>query len=234
MDRAPRATSVPGTDEPVLARYGTDDPDAPLVVLLHGRGSDEQDVVGLAPYLPDGASYVAVRAPIAEGHGYAWFANKGIGRPVATSLAATTSWFTRWLDGEAPAGRPVLLVGYSGGATFAGGLVLHDPTRYAGLATLCATLPVDAGLPLTPGRLQGLPVMVVQGQDDAVIPRELQQQTWEYLHQDSGAALTAHRRPGGHGLTGADVASVATWLATVLDTVSAAASTTVPGADRPA
>ncbi|WP_299040349.1 alpha/beta hydrolase [uncultured Pseudokineococcus sp.] len=210
---------------PVLARYGTDDTAAPLVVLLHGRGSDEQDIIGLAPHLPAGPAYVAVRAPIAEGHGWAWFANQGIGRPVASSLAATTSWFGRWLDQEAPPGRPVLLVGYSGGATFAGGLVLDQPARYAGLATVCATLPVDAGLPLTPGRLQGLPVLVVQGQDDVVIPPELQQQTWEYLHQHSGAALTAHRRPGGHGLTATDVALVAGWITTVL--------TAAPYVDRP-
>lgn len=205
-------------DGPVLARYGTGGTTAPLVVLLHGRGSHEQDIIGLAPHLPAGPAYVAVRAPIAEGSGWAWFANRGIGRPVAASLADTTAWFTRWLDQEAPVGRPVLLVGYSGGATFAGGLALNQPSRYAGLASICATLPIDAGLPLTPGRLRDLPVLVVQGHDDVVIPPTLQQQTWDYLREQSGAALTAHRRPGGHGLTGTDVAAVAEWITTVLDT----------------
>jgi pimeloyl-ACP methyl ester carboxylesterase len=115
-----------------------------------------------------------VRAPIGEGGGYAWFANRGIGRPVAESLAGSIAWFRTWLDRLAPAGRPVVLVGFSGGATFAGGVVLADPARFAGLATLYATLPFDAGVPTTPRRLAGVPVLVTQGDADAVIPVELQ------------------------------------------------------------
>jgi phospholipase/carboxylesterase len=91
-----------------------------------------------------GPAYVAVRAPIAEGAGYAWFANRGIGRPVAASLAETTTWFRGWLDEVAPGGRPVVLVGFSGGAAFAGGLLLQEPQRFAGAAVLHGTLPFDA------------------------------------------------------------------------------------------
>ena len=91
--------------DPVVARHGADDPSAPLVVLLHGRGSNEQEILSLAPHLPSGVEYAAVRAPIAEGGGYAWFANRGIGRPVAESLDATMRWFRSWLDAVAPAGR---------------------------------------------------------------------------------------------------------------------------------
>src|SRR6478735_9426625 len=116
--------------EPVVLWRGVDDPAAPVVVLLHGRGSNEADIIGLADHLPAGAVYAAVRAPIAEGGGYAWFANRGIGRPVAESLADTMLWFRERLDVAAPAERPVVLVGFSGGAAFAGGLVLADPQRF--------------------------------------------------------------------------------------------------------
>lgn len=95
-----------GFGEPVVARAGSADPAAPLVVLLHGRGSSEADIIGLADALPSGPAYAAVRAPIAEGGGYAWFANRGIGRPVAESLRATMDWFRAWLDAETPSGRP--------------------------------------------------------------------------------------------------------------------------------
>ena len=57
-------------------------------------------------HLPARPSYAAVRAPIAEGGGYAWFANRGIGRPVAESLAATMAWFRGWLDDVAPDRAP--------------------------------------------------------------------------------------------------------------------------------
>jgi phospholipase/carboxylesterase len=201
-----------GETDPTVVWHGTDDPAAPLVVLLHGRGSDEREIVGLAHLLPEGPSYAAVRAPIGEGGGYAWFANRGIGRPVAESLAATVAWFRRWLDEVAPPGRPVVLVGFSGGGTFAGGLALDDPGRFAGLATLYATLPFDAGLPVTPGHLHGLSVLVAQGDADQVIPPELQSRTWAYLHGDSGAEVEAHRSPGGHGLTADDVAVLVAWI----------------------
>jgi phospholipase/carboxylesterase len=203
---------------PVVARRGAaggagpGDPSAPLVVLLHGRGSNEQEILSLADVLPAGPEYASVRAPITEGGGYAWFENRGIGRPVPQSLAATTGWFRTWLDGVAPAGRPVVLVGFSGGAAFAGGLLLGDPTRWAGTAILYGTLPFDAGLPTTPGLLAGSPVLVAQGDQDRVIPRELLDRTWDYLHGASGARVVGRRDPVGHTIAPAALAELGTWL----------------------
>lgn len=192
----------------------SDGPTAPLVVLLHGRGADERDIAALADRMPVGPAYVALRAPIAEGGGYAWFANHGIGRPLPASLATSVAWFTTWLDSVA-SGRPVVLVGFSGGATFAGGAALADPERYAGLASLYATLPFDAGVPTTPHRLAGVAVLLVQGSADRVIPTDLQARSWTYLHDSSGATLTAHRTTGGHSLTEADLEVLAQWIGEV-------------------
>lgn len=198
---------------PVVATHGVTDPSAPLVVLLHGRGSTEREILSLAAHLPDGLAYAAVRAPIAEGGGFAWFANRGIGRPVAQSLDATMSWFTRWLDDVAPPGRPVILVGFSGGAAFAGGLVLTAPSRYAGAAILYGTLPFEAGVPVDTGRLANLPMFVAQGESDQVIPRELLERTWSYLLRESGAPTVARRDPSGHGITAATVHRLCGWIA---------------------
>lgn len=198
---------------PVVLTGGADaGTGAPLVVLLHGRGADERSILSLVPHLPQNLAYAAVRAPIAEGGGYAWFANRGIGRPVTASLAATTEWFRTWLDEAAPPGRPVVLVGFSGGAAFAGGLVLSDPSRYAGAAVLNGTLPFEAGVPVEAGRLDGAAVFVAHGDADTVIPRDLLDRTWAYLHEESGAHLTSHRDPGGHGLTAGTVGALKAWL----------------------
>ena len=51
--------------------------------------------------------------------------------------------------------RPVVLVGFSGGAAFAGGLALDDPARFSGVAVLHGTLPFDAGLPSSPAACEG-------------------------------------------------------------------------------
>ena len=202
--------------EPVVAWRGSTAPDAPLVVLLHGRGSNEDDIIGLADHLPARAAYAAVRAPIAEGGGFAWFANRGIGRPLADSLASTMAWFRAWLDDTATTGRPVVLVGFSGGAAFAGGLILDDPARYTAAAILYGTLPFDAGVPTTPNRLDESRVLVIHGDSDTVIPRELLDRTWTYLTTDAGSVTTAVRDPGGHGLSAAALAELQQWLTTIL------------------
>ncbi|HET9733450.1 MAG TPA: hypothetical protein VFP54_12320 [Acidimicrobiales bacterium] len=200
---------------PVVAWHGDGGPDAPLVVLLHGRGSNEEDIIGLAGHLPAGPAYAAVRAPIREGGGYAWFANRGIGRPVAESLAETMAWFRNWLDDVAPGGRPVIPVGFSGGGAFAGGLILADPARFSAAGILYATLPFDAGLPTTPGRLAGMAVLVAHGDADHVIPGALLRRTWTYLTVDAGSRTTAVRDPGGHGLSLAVVEALGRWLTDV-------------------
>ncbi|MEV0490612.1 luciferase domain-containing protein [Streptomyces atratus] len=197
-------------DTPVVVTRG--DTEGPLVVLLHGRGSRETEIIGLADALPRGLSYAAVRAPIAEHGGFAWFANRGVGRPVAESLRATMDWFRLWLDGIAPPGRPVILVGFSGGAAFAGGLVLDDPARFAGAAILYGTLPFEAGVPTDAAQLAGVPVFVAQGDHDQVIPRDLLDRTWRYLTVESGAPAISRRDPVGHGIARDALAALAGWL----------------------
>ena len=214
----------------VVATYGATDPAAPLVVLLHGRGSDETEIIGLASHLPTGPQYAAVRAPIAEGGGFAWFANHGIGRPVAESLRATMDWCTGWLDHVAPAGRPVVLVGFSGGAAFAGGLVLDRPTRYSGAAVLFGTMPFEAGIATDRHTLGGLPVFVAQGDSDHVT-RELLDRTWEYLGSDSGARASALRVPGGHQLTAPVVEPLGEWITGITGRVDGLSAQTRAGRD---
>lgn len=194
-------------NEPVVETRGDE---GPLVVLLHGRGSRETEIIGLADALPSGFRYAAVRAPIAEGGGFAWFANRGIGRPTPESLRTTMDWFRTWLDRQR---GPVLLIGFSGGAAFAGGLILADPDRFAGAAILYGTLPFDAGVPTDPARLAGLPVFLAHGEHDQVIPRDLQDRTWRYLIAESGAPTIARRDPVGHGIAPDALASLGGWLA---------------------
>ena len=188
------------------------------MVLLHGRGSNERAVIPLAPHLPHGPAYAALRGPIPEGNGFAWFDNQGIGRPVAESIADTIVWFRDWLGVAAPRRRRVYLIGFSGGATFAGGVLLDQPRSMAGVAMLCGTLPFDAGIPLDPGRLKGTRVFVARSEQDTVIPAELQERTWTYLHRQSGAQVDSWLDPGGHEITAKTEQRVGAWLARRLQT----------------
>jgi phospholipase/carboxylesterase len=88
---------------PVVATHGSADPSAPRVVLPHGRGSNEREILGLGAHLPNGPQYAAVGAPIAEGSGYAWFANGGIDAATGELLRELTLDTTQRYQ---PTGRP--------------------------------------------------------------------------------------------------------------------------------
>ncbi len=204
---------------PIALWRGSADPEAPVVVLLHGRGSNEQEIVGLADVLPNGCTYIALRGPLALPQGgYAWFENRGVGRPLADSLRSTLDWFWTWAADEVGAARPLIAVGFSGGAAFAGALALDNPARLAGLAVLYGTMPWDAGLDESVDRLAGLEVFHAQATDDAVIPRDLLERTWRYLTADAGATAVTHRHAGGHAMDPAVVASLARWLVRQMQT----------------
>lgn len=198
---------------PVVLRSGSDDSAAPLVVLLHGRGDDAPGILGLADRLPVGPQYLALRAPLALDSGYTWFENRGLGRPVPESLAATSSWFRDWLDNTVAPECPVVLVGFSGGAAFAGGLLLADPGRFRSAALLCGTLPWDAGVPTDAGRLSGASVFCAMAERDEVMPSELMDRTWRYLAEDAGGCVTMRRYPGGHEIGPEMLADLGCWLA---------------------
>ena len=198
--------------EPTVLWRGSTDPTAPVVVLLHGRGSNEREIAGLADVLPIGPAYAAVRGPIdLGGDGYAWFENRGIGRPQAESLRAQLDWFWRWID-ELADDRPVVVVGFSGGAAFAGALALDRPGRLAGVAVLYGTMPFDAGLSTDADQLDGLAVFHAQATDDTVIPRELLERTWTYLSGDAGAIAVTHRHEGGHEISQSILPSLRQWI----------------------
>jgi phospholipase/carboxylesterase len=209
MDPRAEGTELTGS---AVARWGTGNPAAPLIVLLHGDGASENSMIELAPFLPYGPAYAAPRGPLEDGGGFAWLAGSGPGRPDPENLRATMSRFLGWLDAEGSPDRPVLLLGFGGGAVLAGGLLLTAPERWAAGVLLHGALPFDAGVPATRGRLAGLPVFLAHGTTDAVVPAELQRRSWEYLVKESGSPVWAEREAGGHQLSRTLVAAVAQWL----------------------
>ena len=182
-----------------------------LVLALHGRGADETTMVPITDALTDRVAVASLRAPISEGAGYAWFLNRGIGRPQAESLATTIAWVRDWLDVAWPG--PVYLLGFSGGTCTGGGLLLDDPARFAGAILLSGTLPFEAGVPTTLGRLAGVPVFHGHGADDAVIPSDLVDRTTDYLNGPSGAVTSENRYPRlGHTVHLPMLTDLVTWL----------------------
>jgi catechol 2,3-dioxygenase-like lactoylglutathione lyase family enzyme len=150
-----------------------DDPAAPLVVLLHGRGSNEPTSSGSPSTFPAArpTRRCGRRSPRAAGTPGSRTAAPAVPSPNRSPRRSRGSGL-----GSTPprSGRPVVLVGFSDGAAVAGGLALDDPSRFAGAAVLYGTLPFDTVVPTTMGRLSPLDVFVAHG--NAV------DRTWQYLH----------------------------------------------------
>lgn len=186
----------------------------PLVVALHGYGSDERDLAGLAGFFRD-VDLAALRAPFAHGSGFAWFPVTTPGVPDPAAVDAAAARVARWIDAEVPIGRKVVLLGFSQGAAVALQALRHRPERYA--ATVVLSGFVSPGSAPGDETLAARPTPVFWGRDvaDPVITPIAIQRTAAYL--PAHALLTSRTYNGlGHGISRAELADVEVFLATAL------------------
>src|SRR5690554_3838583 len=193
--------------------------DRPLVLLMHGRGSHENDLAALMPMLPQQFVYASPRAPLPfDGGGYTWFAAGAPGAPPAASVDAAAVAVLEGLDRIAPAG-PVAAAGFSQGGALATHLMRHAPERFACYVNLAGFVvpgeaPADSRLPeLLP------PVFWGRDTEDPVIPRSATDRTAQWL--PSHSELVARTYPGvGHSISTDEVADVAQFLRDTLGSAS--------------
>jgi phospholipase/carboxylesterase len=205
-------------DEPIVVwrRPAKRGPATPLVVLLHGRGADEHDLIDLAGELPRSYAYASLRGPLAlpEG-GYRWFEDRGVARPIGKSLRAAVAGVRAWVDGPQTAEYDrtrTYLLGFSAGMMLAGALILDEPSRFAGAVLLSGAIALDTG-DATPQRLAGLPVFFAHGTADTMIPADLVRSTQRYLSEQSGAELTERSYPHEHSISRREIQDIAAWFA---------------------
>jgi phospholipase/carboxylesterase len=93
----------------------------PLVIVLHGRGSDERDLASLFPLLPGGFVYASLRAPLPFGPAFAWFPGDPArpGDPPADSVDEITDAVLAWLSGLGWVPPQVGALGFSQGGAMA-------------------------------------------------------------------------------------------------------------------
>ena len=191
---------------------------APLVVLLHGRGSDEESLVPLAESFPSRFAVMLPRGPIElDSGGYTWFESRGLGYPLGPSLRASADALHGWLDALDPARydlRRVIVGGFSAGMLMSGALLLDRPERFHAGVLLSGTLPWDIEA-IVPAALQlrGKPVFHAHGDNDRVIPFDLVARTETYLINESGAVVDHHRYPMAHEISPEEHRALLAWFA---------------------
>ncbi len=193
------------------------------LVLLHGRGADEHDLLGLIDELDPGRRLAGVtpRGPLSLAPGGAhWYALGGIPTPDPQTFRATYATLAAWLERlPETTGVPwerTVLGGFSQGAvmSYALGLGAGQPSP-AGILALSGFVPSVPGFELALEGRRSLPVAIGHGTLDPVIPVRFGQQARALL-EGAGLDVTYRESPIAHGVDPRLHAALRPWLASTL------------------
>jgi phospholipase/carboxylesterase len=197
----------------------------PLLLLLHGVGSNEHDLFGLVPYLDKRFLIISVRAPNTLGPGsYAWFEVDFTPQgPVINPAQAEASRLAliTFLDEAVNAydadPKQVYLMGFSQGAIMSSSIALTQPQLVAGVVLMSGRiLPEIQPLIASNEELSGLPFLVVHGTADMVLPISYGHASRQLL-SSLPVELTYHEYRIGHEVSQESLADVTAWLSAQLD-----------------
>jgi phospholipase/carboxylesterase len=185
-------------------------PGKPPLLLLHGTGGDENDLIPLAAQLSPGSALLSPRGKVTENGMPRFFRRLAEGVFDLADLKARTAELADFIAAARKAYRldaPVA-VGFSNGANIAASLLLTRPDALRGAVLLRAMLPFE---PEPLPDLAGKPVLLLSGSNDTMIPAPSSQRLAAVL-QAASADLVYKVLPTGHNLTQNDLTIAAQWL----------------------
>src|SRR4051812_30576259 len=197
----------------------------PLLILLHGLGSNERDLVGLAPYLDPRFQIVSARAPHSlMPDGYAWFEIDWTSTDITINFQQAEQSRTLLIGFIAEllaayGGDPaqVYLLGFSQGAIMSASVTLTEPELIAGTVLMSGRVPEEIRPLIAPAeRLAGKPFLVVHGTADTVLPIRNGRASRVIL-ESLPVALTYKEYAMAHEVNAQSLADVAAWLTARLD-----------------
>ena len=197
------------------------DPAAPTLLLLHGTGGSEQDLLPLGRSLSPGSALLSPRGNVLERGMPRFFRRLAEGVFDLPDLRQQTHDLARFL--EAAAGRyrfdqgRVVAVGFSNGANMAASLLLLEPGTLEGAVLFRAMVPI---VPDPLPSLPGTPVLLSAGRSDPIVDPAGSTQLAALL-EGCGARVTLEWQEGGHNLMAADVRVAAAFLGSLFQPSSA-------------
>lgn len=188
------------------------------VLLLHGTGGDEDDLLPVGRALAAGAGFLSPRGKVLE-HGMPrFFARTAPGIWDPAEVAARASELAEWIASACALYQldpsRLYALGYSNGANIAAALLLLNPGLLAGAALLRPAVPLN---PDTLPELNGTPVLISAGATDAQVPPSGAEALGRLLSQ-AGAHVDIAMQNAGHELTPADFNLGRQWFARLLST----------------
>ncbi|MEX0658779.1 MAG: alpha/beta hydrolase [Egibacteraceae bacterium] len=207
---------IPGTD-----------PSAPTLLLLHGTGGTEDDLLPLAGHLSPGSGVLSPRGKVTEQGMNRWFRRLAEGVFDREDIVARAGELAAFVGAAAHEHgfepSRVVAVGFSNGANIAAALLLLHPRVLRGAALFSSMLPLR---PDTPPDLGHAGVFMSSGRVDPMAPPG-QAEALATLLTDAGAAVTLQWHDAGHRLGPEQLPPARDWL-TKLATAMAGGSSTLP------
>ena len=180
------------------------------LLLLHGTGGDENDLLPLGARLAPGAALLSPRGKVLENGSPRFFRRVREGEWDIPDFRRRTIELAGFVESARKAyqlERPIA-VGFSNGANVAWSLLLHNPDLLAGAILMRAMMPFD---PRPLPDLDGKPVLILAGASDPMVPVEQAGLLAAYLGE-AGADVTYEVLPAGHNLTEQDFMLASGWL----------------------
>ncbi len=189
------------------------DPAAPPLLLLHGTGGSEHDLLRLGRAISPGSALLSPRGDVSEGGALRFFARLAEGVFDPKEITRRTHALADFILAAAAhysfdASR-LLAVGFSNGANIAGTLLVLRPETLGGGALLRPMVVLDQ--PAAPASLTGKRVLLCHGSTDPLVPPDHPMRLATLLRA-GGAEVKVHTIPASHALTPQDVAAAQAWL----------------------
>lgn len=182
------------------------------LLLLHGTGGDEDDMLPLGPYLAPGAALLSPRGRVLENGAPRFFRRIAEGVFDEEDLKHRADELARFIhaarDRYEIAGRPLVAVGFSNGANIAGALLLLHPDLLEGAILLRGMTPLT---PEAMPSLAGRRIYLGAGRNDPLV-RPLASEQWAEKLRGAGADVTLQWSDTGHSLGQEDIDAAREWL----------------------
>ena len=188
-------------------------PGGPILLLLHGTGGNEHDLVPLAGMLLPGAGVLSPRGKVLERGMPRFFRRLAEGVFDIEDLKLRTAELADFIAASAITHNfstgDVIAVGFSNGANIAGALLLLRPDALGAAVLFRAMVPLT---PETLPRMPATPVLISNGKMDPLVSAE-ETERLAALLRSGGADVTVSWQNAGHELTDRDVITAREWLA---------------------
>jgi phospholipase/carboxylesterase len=194
----------------------------PTLIMLHGRGADEEDLLGLSSFLDDRLLCISARAPFAFPYGgYTWYDIGQVGAPLPGMFDESYAKLVTFVDDvlrHYPVDHSrVYLFGFSMGAVMSYALSLTRQELFRGVSTNSGYVPEGTTLRFRWQDLAGKEFHIAHGVEDQVIPVQMARRAKE-LFAASNATVVYREYPMDHRISEESLADVAAWFKKSLGT----------------